>query len=196
MPLPSPKAKEKRADFVSRCIGDNTTTKDFPDQKQRIAVCYSQWDRAKKASGAVIGSGDNEVLIEAAQKINANGGEEIQESGEEYIEQAKQIIRELLNAANKVSACLNSDECPDGVIEPWVFEKMVLSKAMICSVANYLEFGVSETETDEKEEETSETSEEEKGENTGLIEPESAKVISKDYIREKVYNNKWGAPTY
>jgi hypothetical protein len=68
MPLPSPKGKEKRSDFVSRCIGDKTTAKDFPDQKQRIAICYSQWEKAKKAAGAIVGSGDNEVLIEAAQK--------------------------------------------------------------------------------------------------------------------------------
>jgi len=267
MPLPSPKGKEKRADFVSRCIGDNTTTKDFPDQKQRIAVCYSQWDKAKKASAAIIGSGDNEVLIEAAQKtydgkkrsdlkdsdflypeersfpivtpqdvkdavssfgrskgkdfedfkrrlvrkarskgaefisalpdtikeqfkiVKANSEEAIQELGEEYITQAKQSVRELLNAANKVSAYLESDERLEQGIEAWVFEKIVLSKAMICSAASYLEFG-------ENEQETNETLEEENDENTGLIEPESAKVISKDYIQEKTYNNKFGEPTY
>lgn len=68
MPLPTPKGKEKRGDFVSRCIGDKTTAKDFPDQKQRIAICYSQWEKARKAAGAIVGSGENEVLIEAAQK--------------------------------------------------------------------------------------------------------------------------------
>jgi hypothetical protein len=67
---------------------------------------------------------------------------------------------------------------------------MVLSKAMICSVSRYLEFG------EKEEEETNDTLQKENAENVGLIEPESAKVISKDYIREKIYNNKWGAPTY
>lgn len=57
MPLPSPTPKEKDAEkgkqeFISRCMGDNTINKDFPDQKQRAAVCYSQWDRAKKKNKA------------------------------------------------------------------------------------------------------------------------------------------------
>lgn len=67
MPLPNPKKQEKRSEFVSRCIGDDQTAKDFPDQKQRIAICYSQWDKAKKEATATVGMGDNEVLF-CAQK--------------------------------------------------------------------------------------------------------------------------------
>jgi hypothetical protein len=70
MALPSPKGKEKQGDFVSRCMGDNTMNKDFKDQKQRAAVCYSQWQKAKASADVVLGSGENEILIvnEAAQK--------------------------------------------------------------------------------------------------------------------------------
>lgn len=70
MPLPNPKGKEKQSDFVSRCMGDNTMNKDFKDQKQRAAVCYSQWKKAKASADIVLGSGENEILIinEAAQK--------------------------------------------------------------------------------------------------------------------------------
>lgn len=70
MPLPSPKGKEKQSDFVSRCMGDNTMGKDFKDQKQRAAVCYSQWKKAKASADVVLGSGENEILIinEAAKK--------------------------------------------------------------------------------------------------------------------------------
>lgn len=63
MPLPKPKNKEKKSEFVSRCIGDTQTGKDFPDQKQRIAVCYSQWDKAKKEASASVELNDDEFLV-------------------------------------------------------------------------------------------------------------------------------------
>jgi hypothetical protein len=44
MPLPKPRAGESQQDFHSRCMGDETMMSDFPDQKQRNAVCCSQWD--------------------------------------------------------------------------------------------------------------------------------------------------------
>lgn len=50
MPIPSPKGKEKQQDFVSRCMGDSVMVKDYPDQKQRAAICYSAYKKAKKSS--------------------------------------------------------------------------------------------------------------------------------------------------
>jgi hypothetical protein len=63
MPLVKPKNKEKKSEFVSRCIGDTQSNKDFPDQKQRIAVCYSQWDKAKKDASASVELNDDEFLV-------------------------------------------------------------------------------------------------------------------------------------
>lgn len=76
MPLPSPKKSEKQGDFISRCAGNETMNKDFPETKQRVAVCYSQWEKAKASAVASYGEGANEVLfgfrcpecVEAAQK--------------------------------------------------------------------------------------------------------------------------------
>jgi len=45
MPIPKPAKGEKEQDFISRCMGNNTMNKDYPDQKQRSAICYSQWRR-------------------------------------------------------------------------------------------------------------------------------------------------------
>lgn len=54
MPLPTPHDGEKQEEFVSRCMGDKVMNTDYPDQKQRAAVCYSQWREkdTKKASSA------------------------------------------------------------------------------------------------------------------------------------------------
>jgi len=71
MPLPTPKNKEKKSEYVSRCIGDKQTAKDFPDQKQRIAVCYSSWDKAKKDAQVVAGEGMDEFLYSAPKTYDA-----------------------------------------------------------------------------------------------------------------------------
>lgn len=57
MPLPTPNKDEKEQEFISRCMGDKTTNKDFPDNKQRAAVCYSQWKRKDKDSKAGVFDG-------------------------------------------------------------------------------------------------------------------------------------------
>ena len=51
MPLPKPTKNQKQSEFVSKCMGDAMMNKDFPDQKQRAAVCYSQYRRRVKNKG-------------------------------------------------------------------------------------------------------------------------------------------------
>jgi len=53
MPLPSPKGEQGTSRFVSSCMSDPDMVKEFPDSKQRAAVCYSQWKRAKKSKGSL-----------------------------------------------------------------------------------------------------------------------------------------------
>jgi len=48
MPLPVPERGENRQKFIQRCMSDDVMKKEFPEQKQRVAVCYSQWKIAKK----------------------------------------------------------------------------------------------------------------------------------------------------
>lgn len=47
MPLPEPNKEEKQAQFISRCMSNDTMKKDFPDQTQRTGVCFSQWKKAR-----------------------------------------------------------------------------------------------------------------------------------------------------
>lgn len=62
MPLPAPKKGEQRDEFISRCVSDETMKKEYPEQKQRLAVCYSQW--RKKADI------DSEAFFKEIKKIN------------------------------------------------------------------------------------------------------------------------------
>ena len=44
MPLPKPN-NEKESDFIPRCMEEAKA--EFPDQKQRLAVCIRQWKEGK-----------------------------------------------------------------------------------------------------------------------------------------------------
>ena len=56
MPLVKPRDKEKRKDFLERCMGDQTSVDDFPDREQRYAVCNGLYNDRNKE--------DNKMLLE------------------------------------------------------------------------------------------------------------------------------------
>jgi hypothetical protein len=43
MPIPVPNLKETRPEFTERCMSDPTMIDEYPDNTQRIAVCYTSW---------------------------------------------------------------------------------------------------------------------------------------------------------
>lgn len=47
MPIPSKKDNEDKQKFVQRCMGDPAMKKDYPDNKQRVAVCLGQTKKSK-----------------------------------------------------------------------------------------------------------------------------------------------------
>jgi hypothetical protein len=67
MPLPTKKKSETEQEFVSRCMGDEMMIEDYKDQKQRAAVCYTQFSRRMKnkseASWDDVRKGDSLGLI-------------------------------------------------------------------------------------------------------------------------------------
>lgn len=49
MPLPKPESGEEKQDFVSRCVSELHDKDEFSDNKQRLAVCFSQWERKNES---------------------------------------------------------------------------------------------------------------------------------------------------
>ncbi len=47
MPLPKPKDDENRAEFISRCMGDENVQNEFDDRDQRLAACGGIFDRSE-----------------------------------------------------------------------------------------------------------------------------------------------------
>ena len=47
MPLPEPSEGQTEDEFIESCMKADVTNKDFPDEKQRLAVCFSQYRKAR-----------------------------------------------------------------------------------------------------------------------------------------------------
>ena len=48
MPIPKPRKGESDKDFLSRCMADDVMVKEYPDRKQRYAICHSQLKKREK----------------------------------------------------------------------------------------------------------------------------------------------------
>lgn len=49
MPIPKPKSGEKKEEFISRCVSilskeEKDGEKIYPDNDQRLAICFSSWE--------------------------------------------------------------------------------------------------------------------------------------------------------
>lgn len=64
MPLPTPNDGEKESDFMNRCMGSEAA-KEFEDQKQRVAVCESQFRKGKDGTKANAKPKAHPMAIEA-----------------------------------------------------------------------------------------------------------------------------------
>ena len=65
MPLPVPRDKEDEKSFINRCMSDSVMNKEYPDEKQRNAICYSQWRKPKKEKQSV----EKRLRLDIAQGI-------------------------------------------------------------------------------------------------------------------------------
>ena len=43
--MPTPRDNESENEWISRCMSSEEIQRDFPDEQQALAVCYSIWDR-------------------------------------------------------------------------------------------------------------------------------------------------------
>lgn len=74
MPLPKPSLGESRDKFVSRCMGDDKVTSEFPDRDQRVAVCISQFEGGKMSEEQI----DLEDYIEDQETKTEEGTLDVQ----------------------------------------------------------------------------------------------------------------------
>tara|TARA_B100000287_G_scaffold181845_1_gene171957 strand:+ start:341 stop:1624 length:1284 start_codon:yes stop_codon:yes gene_type:complete len=71
MPLPTPNNGEKYSKFMDRCMMDLSKKDEFKDNKQRAAVCYSQFNKERSNASLIVGEGPSEALF-FSQSANEN----------------------------------------------------------------------------------------------------------------------------
>ena len=149
MPLPKPSSKEKKKDFVSRCISEVSKDPKFKDNKQRIAVCYTQFDEAKASARVTVGEGDEEFLVLAEEHmINMNAPEmedespeeELQENKSDLYEMAVGSVRSIQAHAAAILASLEDVKVQDNLTETWMQGKLAIAEDYIVTVHNYVMF--------------------------------------------------------
>ena len=47
MPLITPSSGESQDDFINRCMSNDTMQSEFPEQDQRVAICFDTWRDSK-----------------------------------------------------------------------------------------------------------------------------------------------------
>ena len=67
--MPLPRRGESQSGFISRCMSSKETRNSFPDQKQRVAFCHSQWRNRNKGSRNVKDNMDQKDLIQLIDDI-------------------------------------------------------------------------------------------------------------------------------
>ena len=161
MPLPNPKKNEKQGNFISRCAGDETMNKDFPDNKQRVAVCYSQWKEAKAKAMASVGNGEDEILIEAncSECLKSSAEEDLMEYKNEFLEMALGSIASIKQHAENILNSIDSNpKIKENLTEPFLQQQLALAEEYMITIHNYAMFA---QETDEETDEEAGSEDEE-----------------------------------
>ena len=63
MPLPKPNNGEKYSKFMDRCMMELSKKDEFKDNKQRAAVCYSQFNKDRSTASVIVVEGASEALF-------------------------------------------------------------------------------------------------------------------------------------
>jgi hypothetical protein len=119
MPLVTPKKSEKQGDFVSRCMGDETMNKEFPDQKQRAGVCYSQFKKAKAS-------------IEAAESL--------EEYKQDFFNMSVGSLNSIKKHAENILESLNDPMVKNNLTESWLQGKIAITEDYMLTIHNYVMF--------------------------------------------------------
>lgn len=110
MPLPTPQKGESKDDFLERCMGNDTMVEDFPDNKQRYAVCLKQEQKRNEREDE---EGDLLTLNTLSRTFTPGSIRYEQFQGKRYLVAPAVVIREgvfngALHPAEELQASLES----------------------------------------------------------------------------------------
>ena len=73
MPIPKPKTGETQDEFIERCMSNETMKEEYPDNDQRLAICFQKWkDKSKKSFS---GNAERRYSQDAEMRIKEDEGD-------------------------------------------------------------------------------------------------------------------------
>jgi hypothetical protein len=160
MPIPNPEKSEKEGDFVSRCMGDETMNKEFPDQKQRAAICYSQFKKA-------------DANIEASE-------ESLEEYKNEFLEMSIGSLNSIKKHVENILESLDNPMVKENLTESWLQGRIAITEDYVLTIHNYVMF-VQENEDENYEESEADASAEDITVDNIYI-PEESEYVSAEEV--------------
>lgn len=149
MPIPSPRSNEKKSDFIGRCVSEVAKDPKYKDNKQRVAICYTQFEDAK-SNASVIGEIDGEevLVLSEAQEMDLNAPEmedetpeqELQETKKDLYEMAVASIASIKSHADNILNSLEDMKVQENLTETWMQGKLAVAEDYLVSVHNYVMF--------------------------------------------------------
>lgn len=78
MPIPKPMGNETKEEFIERCMSDELMISEYPDEKQRYAICLAQYDNER--GGGIVEKAKKEIRLAELRALEPkNEGEMIVE---------------------------------------------------------------------------------------------------------------------
>lgn len=128
MPLPTPNSGEEKSDFISRCASELATNEKsrFPEQDQRLAVCYSQW-KQKNESIEIESYISDETVTADVEKNDAVGHVDVvgfftRRKKRKNVLTGRDLIVHEVNRANESQSIISAEKIVD------LFGKTTLAK--------------------------------------------------------------------
>ena len=157
MPIPKPKSREKRSEFINRCMG--AISDEYKDNKQAVAICYTQFKQAKASAEMVVdlGNDDEMLLLKEENDDLMDDSEmddlemddsEMQENKEESSDDYKEDLFEMSAAsissiAQHAQNIVNAMEDPQvkkNLQEAWLQGRIAVAEENILQIHNFVMF--------------------------------------------------------
>jgi hypothetical protein len=155
MPIPKPKSREKRSEFVSRCV--SAISDEYKDNKQAVAICYSQFEEGKASAEMVVElDGMDQMLIfkkaqeepmsdyveEEDEPMDEN--EPMEDSEEDYkedlFEMSAASISSIAQHAQNIVDALENPQIKKNLQEAWLQGRIAVTEENMLQIHNFVMF--------------------------------------------------------
>ena len=152
MPIPKPKSREKRSEFINRCMG--AIGDEYKDNKQAVAICYTQFKQAKASAEMVVDLGnddemlllkeENDDLMEDSEMEDSEMEEGKEESSDDYKEDlfgmSAASISSIAQHAQNIVDAMEDPQVKKNLQEAWLQGRIAIAEENVLQIHNFVMF--------------------------------------------------------